>query len=88
MAEVNVSDTSGGWEVLVAAGQVIRYEFVSNAGQRVEGTFVVPQSAEAIVVNQTMMMKAQHGVAFGNSSGWIFIRAKLMVPVVMGIDEC
>ena len=25
---------------------------------------------------------------FGNSSGWIFIRAKRWSPVVMGIDEC
>ena len=63
LAEVNVSDSLGEWDVIVAAGQAIRCEFISDTGHRIEGTYVLPFSTEPMVGTQTMKMKTEHGFA-------------------------
>ena len=43
LAEVELSEARGQWDVVVASGTVVRYAFQTSEGATVEGTYAVPK---------------------------------------------
>ena len=64
LAEVELSEARGQWDVVVASGTVVRYAFQTSEGATVEGTYAVPEVSEASVVTQRMAMAMVGGEPF------------------------
>jgi len=64
LAEVQLEEARGQWNLVVGAGQVLRYAFETNDGQVIEGTYAVPSANEPSAVAQTMVMSVTDGAPF------------------------
>lgn len=56
LASINVTQEKGQWDLALASGQTIRYQFTGKDGLQVERTYALPQTEEAGVVRQRMTM--------------------------------
>ena len=56
LASIDVTQEKGQWDLALASGQTIRYQFTGKDGLQVEGTYALPQTEEAGVVRQRMTM--------------------------------
>jgi len=64
LAEVNLVEPSGTWDLVVASGQVVRYSFVTSTGEVVEGTYALPEVESPSSVEQRMVMTMLDGKPF------------------------
>ena len=56
LASIKITQEKGQWDLALASGQTIRYQFTGKDGLQVEGTYALPQTEEAGVVRQRMTM--------------------------------
>lgn len=61
LAELELSESSGQWDLVVGSGQVVRYSFQTHSGKIMEGTYAVPEVSEASSVSQRMVMSTVDG---------------------------
>ena len=64
LAVVRLEQERGQWNVVVGAGQVLRYSFETTDGDIVEGTYAVPQADAPSSVTQSMVMTTVDGAPF------------------------
>ena len=64
LAVVGLEQERGQWNVVVGAGQVLRYSFETVDGNIVEGTYAVPQADAPSSVTQSMVMTTVDGAPF------------------------
>lgn len=64
LAVVGLEQERGQWNVVVGAGQVLRYSFESTDGDIVEGTYAVPHADVPSSVTQSMVMTTVDGAPF------------------------
>ena len=64
LAVVGLEQERGQWNVVVGAGQVLRYSFETTDGDIVEGTYAVPQADAPSSVTQSMVMTTVDGAPF------------------------
>ena len=64
LAMVGLEQERGQWNVVVGAGQVLRYSFETTDGDIVEGTYAVPPTDAPSSVTQSMVMTTVDGAPF------------------------
>ena len=64
IAEVELGKAKGQWNVVVGAGQVLRYSFETRNGETIEGTYAVPDAEVPSSVSQSMVMTMVDGSLF------------------------
>ena len=64
LALVGLEQERGQWNVVVGAGQVLRYSFETTDGGIVEGTYAVPQADAPSSVTQSMVMTTVDGAPY------------------------
>lgn len=64
LAVVGLEQERGQWNVVVGAGQVLRYSFETTDGDIVEGTYAVPHADAPSSVTQSMVMTTVDGAPF------------------------
>lgn len=100
LAELDLEVPSGTWDLVVASGQVVRYSFVTRAGEIVEGTYALPQVQSPSSVGQRMVMTMLDGKPFLDARpltrsstrnpdltwGWNLVTNEVQAPEVKPID--
>ena len=64
LAVVGLEQERGQWNVVVGAGQILRYSFETTDGDIVEGTYAVPHADAPSSVTQSMVMTTVDGAPF------------------------
>ena len=64
LAVVGLAQDRGQWNVVVGAGQVLRYAFETTDGDLIEGTYAVPVADAPASVTQAMVMTTVDGAPF------------------------
>ena len=64
LAVVGLEQERGQWNVVVGAGQILRYSFETTGGDIVEGTYAVPYADAPSSVTQSMVMTTVDGALF------------------------
>ena len=64
LAVVGLAQDRGQWNVVVGAGQVLRYAFETTDGDLIEGTYAVPMADAPASVTQAMVMTTVDGAPF------------------------
>ena len=64
LAELELLEARGQWDVVLASGAVVRYAFQTSEGETVEGTYAVPEVSKASAVTQRMVLAMVGGEPF------------------------
>ena len=64
LAVVGLAQDRGQWNVVVGAGQVLRYAYETTNGDLIEGTYAVPLADAPASVTQAMVMTTVDGAPF------------------------
>ena len=94
LAQLELTEPSGAWDLVVGSGQVVRYSFVTESGQVMEGTYALPDVSGPSALTQRMVMTLVDGEPFldarpvtkkGTSQpnltwGWDLVTNETVVP--------
>ena len=63
LAEIELNEERGQWNLVVGGGRVLRYSFETINGDVIEGTYAVPEANAPSAVVQAMVMTVEEGAA-------------------------